>query len=32
MDIVTFLMCFTPVGVLVGVTMWLAWRDIDKFD
>jgi len=32
MDIVTFLMCFVPTGVLVGVTMWLAWRDLDKFD
>jgi hypothetical protein len=32
MDTITFLMCFAPVGVLVGITMWLAWRDIDKFD
>jgi len=32
MDVITFMMCCAPVGVLICVTMWLAWRDLDKFD
>ena len=31
-SIVTYLICYAPIGMLVGVTMWLVWRDKDKLD
>ncbi len=31
-DIIVYLFCFTPFVILIGVSMWLAWKDKDKFD
>jgi len=30
--IVTYFICYAPIALLVGVTVWLVWRDKDKFD
>ena len=31
-DIIAYLICFSPMAILVGLTMWLAWRDKDRFE
>lgn len=30
--ITDFLCCFVPIGMWIGVILWLAWDDKDKFD
>jgi putative copper export protein len=31
-SIVAYFICFVPFGLLMGVAMWAAWRDKDRFD
>ena len=30
--IAAYFICFAPLAILIGLAMWLAWRDKDTFD
>jgi len=30
--VVAYLIIFCPIAMLIGVSIWLAWKDKDRFD
>jgi len=30
--IAAYFVCFTPFAILIGVSIWLVWRDKDTLD